>query len=187
MAKLSWAFAVLSVLRSSLSRLLKQHVRDTIVNEADRQAKMAEIKEAFKSIDSEFSHQTMLIPFLFCVYPRSMDSLCDNRGLAKYDAQALAFAEAALNRLAYPSGLQVEGWRLIPAVAKLLTKFNMDPNECRCEIEVARHPSNALLDFSTKKTFDQILSEGGTLIRMVSPIINLLINRSMIISRDLLI
>ena len=102
-----------------------------------------------------------------------MDSICDNTGLINYDSQ-VAFAEAAVNRLVYPSVLQVEGWRLIPAIPKLLRTFNMNIDDVIFVIETARHPSNTSPAVSTNKTFDEILSEGGTLLRMVSTINNLI-------------
>ena len=107
----------------------------------------------------------MLVSFLFSVYPRSMDSLCSNTGLVNYDAQ-IAFVKAAAERLANPSVLQVEGWRLIPAIPKLYKAMNLDMDYLTLTMQPARHPSSP----SELVCFDEILLQGGTLICWVSQV-----------------
>ena len=129
--------------------------------------------------EEEYSHRRMLVPFLFCVYPRSMDDLAVNRFgdelTLNFDSQ-LSTIDLAVDRLVYPTMFQDAGWRLIPGLITLFHTFGLDVLDYKLDVEEVIHPRSPFKDISwpqydpsiaSYRTFVEVLQSDRTLLSCI--------------------
>ena len=122
------------------------------------------VRELRIALKTKYTHRSMLGPFLFCVYPRSMDGLASNAGLIDYDKQT-AENRSAIRRLVYPSTCQPEGWKMIPSVTDLLSEYNIQQDSLTITLEEAIHFKSPSYNSRTSTNFEQIINMNRTLLR----------------------
>ena len=158
LSNLCWAFAIISVLRSELMRILKHLLREKYGNALEYTQKVGELKKLLKTT---YTHREMLIGFLFCAYPRSMDSLPTDEGSVDYDKQ-FAKTEKAVTRLVLGTVFKGPGWKSIHAIGQVFEKFGFVAGDFGRRGGAAYHPNSP--NRGPGKTFDALLKDKRTVI-----------------------
>ena len=143
--------------------LIRAESANAIVNEKGVQHK--EVRDLLQT--DEYAHRRMLCSYLFCVYPRSMDGLAKNKhgeDLTDYVKQFGNFRKA-VERLAKPTALHQEGWKMILPLTSLFKKFGMDIDEYDLETQEVYHPKSNWYDPKQDISFDDVLAEKRLILR----------------------
>ena len=153
-----WIFAIISVMRSELRRVLRlllaeRHGKDT----PKYHAEVTALLEKGGLMDTEYTHQDMMISFLFCAYPRAMDGLNNDAGAINFDTQ-VGFIKKATMRLVTETLFHGPGWHMIPSLSRLLEDYGFARDEFNLLNRTVMHPAIAGIN-EQERTFDHILTK----------------------------
>lgn len=108
-----------------------------------------------------YSYTKMLLVILFCIAPRTIDGLSPTKSFVEYSTHGQKSTLAnVIYKILYGTGLnENEGWRSIPAIARLFEHFGIDICDVQADVIVSRHHDYLNDEHIHLKTYDQVINE----------------------------
>jgi len=110
-----------------------------------------------------YSYTKMLLVILFCIAPRTIDGLSPTKSFVEYSTHGQKSTLAnVIYKILYGTGLnENEGWRSIPAIARLFEHFGIDISDVQADVIVSRHRDYLNDEHIHLKTYDQVINEAN--------------------------
>ena len=110
-----------------------------------------------------YSYTKMLLVILFCIAPRTIDGLSPTKSFIEYSTSGQKSTLAnVIYKILYGTGLnENEGWRSIPAIARLFEHFGIDISDVQADVIVSRHHDYLNDEHLHLKTYDQVINEAS--------------------------
>ena len=110
-----------------------------------------------------YSYTKMLLVILFCIAPRTIDGLEPTKSFVEYSTHGQKSTLAnVIYKILYGTGLnENEGWRSIPAIARLFEHFGIDISDVQADVIVSRHDDYRNDEHIHLRTYDKVINEAS--------------------------